>query len=113
MLEGITVLNQAEIIDTPHVGLNIIAALIILVVSALFSAPFKFELWTAPVGFILGSLVVIGLIKLFNIPMIEPSGRYRYECTIDESVSMTEVYERYDIIEQRGDIWVLEDKEVE
>ena len=41
------------------------------------------------------------------------TGRYRYEATIDESVLITEVYERYKVIEQRGDIWVLEDKEDE
>jgi hypothetical protein len=30
---------------------------------------------------------------------------------IDKSVSMEDVYEKYTVIERRGDIWVLEDKE--
>ena len=41
----------------------------------------------------------------------EPTGRYRYEATIDDSVSITEVYDRYKVVERRGDIWILEDKE--
>lgn len=38
------------------------------------------------------------------------TGEYRYECIIDDSVSYNEVVENYKIVEQRGDIWVLEDK---
>lgn len=38
------------------------------------------------------------------------SGRNRYECIIDDSVSINEIYENYNVIERRGKIWVLEDK---
>mgnify|MGYP004677767575 CR=1 FL=1 len=40
----------------------------------------------------------------------EPTGRYQYECTIDDSISFNSVMKYYTIIEQHGDIWVLEDK---
>lgn len=36
--------------------------------------------------------------------------RNQYECIIDDSVSINEVYENYNVIERRGDIWVLEEK---
>lgn len=36
--------------------------------------------------------------------------RNQYECIIDNSVGINEVYENYDVIERRGEIWVLEDK---
>lgn len=39
------------------------------------------------------------------------SGRYQYECLIDDTISYTEIYDKYDVVEQRGSIWVLEDKE--
>ena len=29
----------------------------------------------------------------------------------NDSVSITEVYDHYNVVEQRGDIWILEDKE--
>lgn len=34
----------------------------------------------------------------------------QYECTIDSNVSFVELQEKYTVIEQRGDIWVLEEK---
>jgi hypothetical protein len=43
-------------------------------------------------------------------PMVE-TGRYKYEIILDDSVPANEVYEKYEVIERRGDIWVLEDKE--
>lgn len=52
-------------------------------------------------------LVVIGCWE----PQVE-TDRKRYEVTIDESVSLIEIYEKYDVIEQKGKIWILEDKDV-
>lgn len=52
------------------------------------------------------ALLVIGTWE----PQVE-TGRNRYEVTIDEDISITEIYSKYDVIEQRGKIWILEDKE--
>lgn len=41
----------------------------------------------------------------------EANAHNQYECLIDKSVSMEDVYEKYTVIERRGDIRVLEDKE--
>ena len=40
-----------------------------------------------------------------------PTGRYRYECTIDDDASFIDIYEKYIVVERRGDLWVLEDKD--
>lgn len=40
-----------------------------------------------------------------------PTGRYRYECIIDDDTSFVDISEKYVVVEQRGEIWVLEDKE--
>lgn len=40
-----------------------------------------------------------------------PTGEYQYEITIDDETSFSEVIEKYNIIEQRGDIFVVEEKE--
>ena len=37
----------------------------------------------------------------------------QYECVIDDTVSFNGVMENYEVVEQRGDIWVLRDKEEE
>ena len=39
------------------------------------------------------------------------TGRYEYKAIIDESVSMTDVHEKYKVMGQEGKIWILEDKE--
>lgn len=39
-----------------------------------------------------------------------PNRIIQYECTIDKDVSFVELHEKYNVIEQRGNIWVLEEK---
>lgn len=40
------------------------------------------------------------------------TGRYQYEAIISEDVSLTDFYEKYEVVEQRGGIYVFEDKEI-
>ena len=57
---------------------------------------------------------IISLVFLTSTLIIQsyskPTGRYKYKVTIDKSVSMIEVYEKYNVIEQDGKIWTIEDK---
>lgn len=61
---------------------------------------------------------IISLLAMIAMPIIigtskshwRTNERNQYECIIDDSVSINEVYENYNVIERRGDIWVLEDK---
>ena len=39
------------------------------------------------------------------------TGKLQYEVTIDDIVSMTEFNKKYEIIEQRGDIFVVKERE--
>jgi hypothetical protein len=104
MLEGITVLDQSAAMD--YEPLPFVTALLIIAIAGIFIAAWLEADWMIAVVLILG-----GLFISIPISVHESEDRYRYECLIDESVSMKDVYERYEIIEQRGDIWVLEDKE--
>ena len=40
-----------------------------------------------------------------------PTGRYRYEVKISDTTTFKEVTDNYKIIDNRGQIWVLEDKD--
>lgn len=62
---------------------------------------FLFSLFGALVG---------GLLSMGFGPFMETP---RYEVTFDDEVSIVEVMEDYNIVEQRGQIFVLEDKEAE
>lgn len=59
----------------------------------------------AAVGLLIGTLLAL----IFG-PFTETR---RYEVTFDEETSIVEVMKDYNIVEQRGDIFVLEDKEIE
>ena len=57
---------------------------------------------------------IISLVSLSSTLIIQsyskPTGRYKYKVTIDKSVSMIAVYEKYNVIKQDGKIWTIEDK---
>jgi hypothetical protein len=104
MIEGITVLSQEAAVDfnaTVFFGLLLVFVIIGAVVSVATDSN------GLGVGLVLACMLIFAMPAAYN----ESETRFRYECTIDESVSMTDVYERFEIIERRGDIWVLEDKE--
>lgn len=64
------------------------------------------------IAFIGAILAVVGTISEEKVEPL-PTGITQYEVLIDESVNFQEVYDKYEVIERRGDIWVLQDKEGE
>lgn len=64
-------------------------------------------------------LAVLGVIGTFIYINTQPDKYFydtienttRYEVIVDKSVSMTEFYNNYKVIDQRGDIWTIEVKE--
>lgn len=107
MVEGITVLNKIAVTGLPT--WIIISALIMFIIGLIvfvISIVSDWPGWTAIFPFVgILALVVCGILN-----SVIKTGEYRYECIIDDSVSYNEVVENYNIVEQRGDIWVLEDK---
>ena len=61
---------------------------------------------------------IISLVAIIATPIIiiaskthwRTNERNQYECIIDDSVSINEVYEKYNVIDRCGKIWILEDK---
>ena len=116
-MNGIDILNKEEILTSPEwIGIAASISAVMMIISIIFIAAFTLTYHgTASIlsiilcvcFFIAG--VVFALIN--DNYKCEPTGRYRYEVTIDDSVSITELYDRYNVVEQRGDIWILEDKE--
>lgn len=109
MTEGITILNKTAITGLPSwiitsATIILIIGMIAFVISLIMV---DWPIWTAIVPFISAVFIATTCVLL---SLIIKTGEYRYECIIDDSVSYNEVVENYKIIEQRGDIWVLEDK---
>ena len=114
-MSEINVLNMTQIMGNPSycdflstIGITcLIIELIILFISVIKDNP---KITTVVIAII---LFIAGLFFIIFSEMHKntvPTGKYKYEVTIDENVSFTELNSKYNIIEQRGDIYVLEDK---
>ena len=63
--------------------------------------------------FILAGLVIIGIIVCFTGALIETDEiiGIEYKVTIDDSVSMNEFLDKYEIIDQEGKIYIVKERE--
>lgn len=107
MVEGIIILNKIAVTGLPP--WLMISAIILFTIGLLVFFVFVITdgpAWTAIISLV--SLLVFMICGILDAT-IKTDG-YRYECIIDDSVSYNEIVENYNIIERRGDIWVLEDK---
>ena len=111
-MDGITILNTIVIDDCARWGFPLALAFGIFGIGA-FLLMLTSSVGTDTICFgILSVLATIGLliIVLGSQKHWRTNERNQYECIIDDSVSINEIYENYNVIEQRGKIWVLEDK---
>ena len=113
-MDGINILNQTEIMEYSY-GQNVFYAVLVIL---LFVSTVCFVIgligwykWPAIIGISLFLICVITLCAV-DWNKSKNTGRYKYEATIDDNVSFTEVYKKYDVVKQKGRIWVLKDKEV-
>lgn len=112
-MNGITILNVTEVSENSTL---LLVALIFLVIGAIINTV---NLLLSDdtehcvlYGIFTVTLLVLSIVVGFTMDKDkEANAHNQYECLIDKSVSMEDVYEKYTVIERRGDIWVLEDKE--
>ena len=117
-MEGIHILNQTEIMSTPSMWKTlVIIAIITSILSLIFIAICEEYEWDiarlggitililSTICFLIGFVVSMCTINTIH------TGRYRYEVTVDDDITFDEIMDKYDVVEQRGEIWVLEDKE--
>lgn len=114
MIEGIDILNETKILGTP-LWCDILGPITLVCIFACFIVmllSIGFECKKAAIVSIIGlvvSVVLLILAILFSDSI--DTGRYRYEVTIDDAVSFNKLCEKYNVIEQKGKIWTIEDKE--
>lgn len=108
-----TILNQTEImisiIPKGFIPLILIGLVLAAICTIIAQTSGKYQDFCAITGIIL--LIICSGVCFVGSVIKKPSGRYQYECLIDDTVPYTEIYDKYNVIEQRGSIWVLEDKE--
>ena len=105
-----TILNTIELTRASWIPFVVAACLI---ASVFISIPFVNKVKN---GFVSGILMIysflallIGMMLLLTGDEVQvPTGEYQYEVIFEDNVSFTEVIEKYNIIEQRGEIFVVE-----
>ena len=111
MLDGITVLNKTVVMETANWCTPAILMCGVLAAIFFITAVNSVKEESKVAGIIVGILFTCVLIIIVCWrPQVE-TDRYRYEATIGDYIRFTDVYEKYDIVERRGNIWVLEDRE--
>ena len=110
MLEGIEILVQSEIMQTP-LWAKIIIAFTILGLLIFFIGLVESMDSAIIIGSIVSFFCLFGCLAIILIEPEEPTGIYEYQVIIDDNVSFTELYEKYEIVDQNGEIWTIRDKE--
>ena len=114
-MDGITILNTIETTIYPDYYYVIIALCVIGIVAGLIMAGvslgdlFNAKSLIAGIAIIVISFVIASL----SYRWVTHNDVYtirRYECTIDDLSSFIYIHNNYNVIEQRGGIWILEDK---
>lgn len=103
MIDGVTVLNIIEGGISAGYLIAAFISLFLLIISILITIEDdRFE------GLIVGS--IIGFISFTCLTIFCPRP-IEYEVTVDETVSFVEFTENYEIVEQRGNIYIIKLKE--
>ena len=120
-MDGVTILNEIEVVQVVNDTFNYTAAFIALIITVLTCTVVGFfigrmedeEVGGTLTGALIGLVLSIFIGALFGTLLEYPpvtETTMLYEVTIDDSVSLTEFYEHYNVIEQRDKIFVVEEK---
>lgn len=106
-MEGITILNS-EVIMTPHWGpivVLILGVVSIFFLAFLYSLGFDFDNMITALIFS-ASVALIGAISsiIIQVPYYTS-----YEVILEDSVSMNEFLDKYEILDQRGQIYTVKE----
>lgn len=113
-----TILNTEAIMEWQPVflilclsflGLSILSAIPALVATASDCCVSKLDKCLLLI-FALSVLSCLGMVVAGECTKVE-SGRYRYEVTLSEDYDISELANCYKVTDQRGKIWVIEEKE--
>jgi undecaprenyl pyrophosphate phosphatase UppP len=105
-----TIVNQYPIMElmTP-VWVILLLCIVTCVFAFLATKTLIEEDWRIA-SVLFGVTLVFGIALCLAANIKQEGKRNRYECLINNTISFVEVAENYDIVEQRGDLWILEDK---
>ena len=106
MIDGITVLNNVIISDfNPVPWLIVLIGFLLLAFIIIYIESDEIKKYVCVVWcgmFDIALLCLVADIRYSKVDAIQ--------CTIEDNVSINEVYDNYDVIDKQGEIWTLREK---
>ena len=113
-MEGLIILNTTPITGLPIwlIIICIIACVVFVVFDAMIITDvIIFKRKTRKILITIFTILAVTAPTLFGyLNNIYETGHHYYECVIEDTASFNEIMNTYEIVDQRGDIWVLKDK---
>ena len=118
MIEGVTVLSQEAIKESPQwmtailvIGLLVmVLALVVMFFGALCE---DFRMVEKGIVVIFVTVALLLVLAVMVVVIEVPTGRYEYKVIIDDNANFKEIYNRYNIVSQEEQIYIIQDKEYE
>ena len=111
-MEGVTILNTIPVTGLPIwlIIVCIIACVAFVVFDAMIITDIiVFKRKTRKILIVIFTILAITAPTLFGyLNSIYETGHHYYECVIEDTASFNEIMNTYEVVDQRGDIWVFE-----
>lgn len=110
MTNGITVLNNVTVSTfnpIPWLGVLIGFLVIFIIICIAFNSDVNQD--TICLGCVIIS-AIFGIALILFIVDIHSSKVDAIQCTIEDYVSINEVYDKYEVIDKQGEIWTLKER---
>ena len=117
-MEGVQILNQWEVVsksvfswDSFFGGVAVGFGLVVMITFLLMIGDFEWQLFFQIIAFVgIIAALIVGVVSgcIITTPIEYET---RYEVTIDSEVSMQEFMDKYEIIETRGSIYTVREKD--
>ena len=110
------ILNQTPIMEMDPSYKSLALKLLVAIIIGFFATVFCVCCGSDTSVIVTGgftTLCVIALLAVVGFSPEVPTDRYEYIVKIDDEASFVDIYEKYEVVEQKGDVWILQDKESE
>lgn len=110
MIDGITVLNNVTVSNfNPVPWLCILIGFLIVFTILCIAKNIGANSDTIGLGCVI-LCAIFGITLVLFIADIHDSKVDAIQCTIEDNVSINEVYDKYDVVDKQGEIWTLREK---
>lgn len=109
-MEGVEILNKIEIVE--HYDALIVLGIICIALCWIFMFLSDESIEHDILFAILSLACIVGAVILLSIGLFKeiPTGKYKYEVTISDEVNFNEFSDKYKILKQRGEIYIVKER---